>query len=119
MFHVHYIGCRLHNRVGVYGGRVAAEGVPDVGPDGALGDQMEEEQVLEALEGDGAKSRQPQQQRREPTLLRTVRAATVLVQTGEHLEISYIICIPYVYNVINVTPNDATVYVTLITRKYL
>lgn len=76
---------RLHDGAGVDGRRVAAQRVADVAGDVALGDEVEEEQVLEALERDGAQRRQPQQQRREAALVRAVRAPAVLVQAREHL----------------------------------
>lgn len=72
--------------VGVDGRRVVAQRVADVAAYAALGHQVEEEQVLEALQRDGAQRRQPQQQRREATLLRAARPPAVLVQAREHLQ---------------------------------
>lgn len=78
----------LHE-VGVDGRGVAAQRLADVGRDGRVGHQVEEEQVLEALQRDGAQRRQPQQQRREPSLLAAARPPHVLVQAREHLHVQH------------------------------
>lgn len=75
--------------VGVDGRRVVAQRVPYVAAYAALRHEVEEEQVLEALQRDGAQRRQPQQQRREATLLRAARPPAVLVQAREHLECTH------------------------------
>lgn len=76
---------RLHDGVGVDGRRVVAQRLADVAGDAGVGHEVEEVEVLEALERDGAQRRQPQQQRREPALLAAARAPAVLVQAREHL----------------------------------
>lgn len=78
-------GRGLHDGVGVDGRGVVAQRLPDVAADVGVGDEVEEEEALEALERDGAQRGQPQQQRREPALLRAVRPPAVLVQAREHL----------------------------------
>lgn len=85
MLHVELGRPRLEHGGGVDGRRVVAQRVADVGGDVGVGHEVEEEQVLEALERDGAQRRQPQQQRREAALLRAARAPHVLVQARVHL----------------------------------
>lgn len=61
------------------------KGLQEAGLQGHVPHEAEEEQVLEALEGDGAQRGQAQQQRGEAPLFPRTRTATPLLQARVHL----------------------------------